>query len=153
MRKIEEQMVQAVFSGRNFKKSNTRVKVENDYSYVYLHNNLIAMVHRPSRMMWISNCGWFTATTKSRLNALGAGIKQRDLVWYVDGVTIGSAVVCLDRNRKYLYASNMFPDARSSAEILRAKIEKEKNSDVAILKRRNRQMYKSSTMYTNPIFS
>lgn len=153
MRKIEEQMVQAVFSGRNFKKSNTIVEVKNDYSYVYLHNNLIAMVHRPSKKMWISNCGWFTVTTKSRLNALGAGIRQRAGCWYVDGVGIGSAVVCLDKNGKYLYAASIFPDTRTSAEIQREKIEKEKNSLKAIVKRNTRKKYRTSTMYTNPIFS
>lgn len=71
MRQIENEMLQAIEEKRNFNKSNTMVKHENNTVYVYLFGNLIAT--KKDNDSWVyDTCGWNTATTRSRLNALGA---------------------------------------------------------------------------------
>ena len=111
MRKIEAQMVMAVrdqLSGseKTWRSGNTEVSTEHSgihgtYSYcrevvVRLHGNEIArfdsMVHgdRTARGLGITDAGWQTATTKSRLNALlscfygGVGICQVKGVWLLN---------------------------------------------------------------------
>ena len=70
MRKIEKMMVQAVANKKNFKCSNTEVRVINNAVFVALHGNLIFA--RIDGKDYFSNAGWNTATTASRLRALGA---------------------------------------------------------------------------------
>ena len=72
MRVIERQMIQAIIEKRNFKKANTEVIKDNDFMYIYLHNNLIAKYGLNDKwgQLFISHCDWRTNTTKSRLNAL-----------------------------------------------------------------------------------
>lgn len=82
MRKIEEQMVAAVRNHKNFRCTNTEVEVEGKYIYVYLHNNLIYAKNTKNGKQMFKNCGWLTSTTKSRLNALGANIYQKNWHWY-----------------------------------------------------------------------
>lgn len=70
MRKIEQQMVAAVEAGRHWKLSNTEVTPAGD---VLLYGNLIAFKGREGKL---ERCDatfrrWPTATTKSRLRALG----------------------------------------------------------------------------------
>ena len=90
MRKIEKQMNAAIIGGYNWSKDNTRVHVDKDGTYVYLHNHNIARIANNGDMQ-LSSCGWETVTTKSRLNAIldcfvhGVGIIQRDWQWYVTG--------------------------------------------------------------------
>ena len=51
---------------------------------MYLHGNLIAQ--RTPLATTITNCGWFTRTTKERLNGLGGvDIVQMKGVWYLNG--------------------------------------------------------------------
>ena len=75
MRKIEEKMVSAIAEKRNFFSGNTQVVVNkgknNEYCVqVLLYGNLIyAEINGES---FYSDCGWRTATTASRLRALGA---------------------------------------------------------------------------------
>lgn len=66
---------------------NTKVVVVDGEAVVYLHNNAIARYAPQDKLLGISNCGWETSTTKSRLNAilrsLGlTGIHQHKFVWY-----------------------------------------------------------------------
>lgn len=84
MRIIEEEMCQAVAMGRDWQKTNTRVRIEagGDCACVYLHGNLIAIKDYRTNIWHYSHCGWRTMTTRSRLNALGANIAQRNGVWY-----------------------------------------------------------------------
>ena len=84
MRKIEEKMVNAIMNGKNFRQSNTEVKVFDKYIDVLLHGNLIARIDTTTNpyVMKVDNCGWYSVTTKSRLNALGCNIVQRDWDWY-----------------------------------------------------------------------
>ena len=91
MRKIERQMCDAVQGNRNWKGSNTEVKIdlETKVSSVYLYGELIATVSDDD--MVIYDGGEQSKTTKSRLNALcdafcykGECVFQRDFKWYVN---------------------------------------------------------------------
>ena len=90
MRKIEQQMCQAVQSNKDWQSANTSVHFdpETGVSIVRLHGNKIAEVS--DNDMTIFAGGWQTTTTKSRLNALcqefcvaGEGVFQKDFQWYV----------------------------------------------------------------------
>ena len=94
MRKIEQQMIDAIKSETDWKSGNTKVvNFFNDgdkcvVTSVFLHNNLIAEVSDTD--MTIFDGGWQSNTTKSRLNALcaefcvtGEGVFQKDFAWYV----------------------------------------------------------------------
>ena len=94
MRKIEQQMIDAIKSETDWKSGNTKVvNFFNDgdkcvVTSVFLHDNLIAEVTDTD--MTIFDGGWQTHTTKSRLNALcqefcvaGEGVFQKDFAWYV----------------------------------------------------------------------
>ena len=90
MRKIERQMCDAVQGNRNWKGSNTEVKIdlETKVSSVYLYGELIATVSDDD--MVIYDGGEQSKTTKSRLNALcdafcitGEGVFQKNSKWFV----------------------------------------------------------------------
>ena len=90
MRKIEEQMCNAVHHNIDWKNSNTSVTYceESGESKVFLHGNHIATVG--DEFLQIFDGGWQSNTTKSRLNALcsefciaGEGVFQKDFLWYV----------------------------------------------------------------------
>ena len=68
MRKIEQQMCEAIQLNKNWAGSNTSVITEDNVSKVYLHGNHIATVDDDT--MTIFDGGWQSNTTKSRLNAL-----------------------------------------------------------------------------------
>ena len=98
MRKIETDMNRAIRAGRNFSNSNTTVQTSTFFnsqdvyceeSKVFLHGNHIATVTDKDLTLY-SGGGWFTNTTKSRLNALiqefgfkGSNIFQKNFNWYV----------------------------------------------------------------------
>jgi len=92
MRKIERQMLHAVNTpGKDWRSGNTEVEWIDDTTTVLLHGHSIATINWHTRTMCISDCGWQTSTTKSRLNALlgdlapgRAGIYQRNFQWYLD---------------------------------------------------------------------
>ena len=98
MRKIERQMLQAVNTpGKDMTNANTKVRWSDDQSFVevLLHNNLIASINWNTNRMAISDAGWQTTTTKSRLNALlgdlaNACVYQKKFIWYLcqEGETI-----------------------------------------------------------------
>lgn len=89
MRQIEKEMAAAINAGRDWKKDNTTVicgGVAWDYSRncwepvracVYLHGNLICKIYPDGRRAY-STTGWNTATTRSRLQALGADCRIKD---------------------------------------------------------------------------
>ena len=75
MRKIEEQMNNAIRHRKNWSGSNTTVTCfkENGITTevnVMLHGNCIAWFDTASNDFNISSAGWETVTTKSRLNAI-----------------------------------------------------------------------------------
>ena len=94
MRKIEQQMIDAIKSETDWKSGNTKVvNFFNDgdkcvVSSVFLHGNKIAEV--TDNDMTIFDGGYQSVTTKSRINALcdafcitGEGVFQKDFAWYV----------------------------------------------------------------------
>ncbi len=91
MRKIEQQMQNAIRNGKNWGSGNTTVSVDQEgYTSVRLHGHRIAEIE-PNGDMILSSCGWSTVTTKSRLNAIldvfldGMSIIQKDFTWYIAG--------------------------------------------------------------------
>lgn len=75
MRKIEKEMLAAIRKRRNWKKANTRVEIEavdRNEVRVYLYNHMIAEICLDDKgnVLGLSDCGYRTATTKSRLNVL-----------------------------------------------------------------------------------
>jgi hypothetical protein len=89
MRKIEQQMNDAITSSKDWKKDNTEVITCSNVSDVFLHGNLIARIGET----WIElfDGGWQSNTTKSRLNAIlqvhgvpGERIFQRNFKWFVN---------------------------------------------------------------------
>ena len=91
MRKIEEQMCNAVHHNIDWKNSNTSVTYceESGESKVFLHGNHIATVG--DDFLQIFDGGWQSNTTKSRLNslinrfcnAMTDGVHQKDFAWFI----------------------------------------------------------------------
>jgi len=87
MRQITQDSVNAFMNAKTFKKANMKVEVLPNVTILKLHNNTIAYrYNNPERTLSITNCGWFSNTTKERLNALpNVNIVQRNFVWYLNG--------------------------------------------------------------------
>lgn len=87
MRKIELDMVHAVRGHRNLKAANTTVNSYPDHgaAEVRLHGNVIAVLSH-GKYLTLSNAGWATPTTKSRLNALLSGLCAGVYIQQVKGV-------------------------------------------------------------------
>jgi len=100
MRKIEKQMIQAIRDGRDWKSGNTEVvqiRYLNgiNYANIYLHGNHIATAYpdiwdtcphaEPKRRTFAN---WPTATTRSRLRALGVDASIKNGCAVLDGVAI-----------------------------------------------------------------
>jgi hypothetical protein len=99
-RKIELEMCAAAHDVRDWKSDNTEVKACINQanglpvSRVYLHGNHIANLqqvrHDEMQLQVIESTliRWPTATTQSRLRALGADVRQSKRVVYLNGVAI-----------------------------------------------------------------
>ena len=88
MRKIEQEMIKTILSSRekdlSWTSGNTRVTAwtlgTHRWIEVLLHNNIIARMsykeddNGTGWTMNLTNCGWATRTTHSRLNAIIEGI-------------------------------------------------------------------------------
>ena len=87
MRTITKESITAFMNAERFKKANMIVEVLPNVTLLKLHNNTIAYRYNaPQRTLTISNCGWFTPTTKERLNALpNVNIYQKAFKWYLNG--------------------------------------------------------------------
>lgn len=70
MRKIEQAMIEAINSRKSVNLGNTEVKVLNDLILVSLFDNVIATINPSKNKLHICNCGYVTATTASRLQAI-----------------------------------------------------------------------------------
>ena len=90
MRKIEQQMNNAISLSKDWKSANTEVQYEqgNCISRVYLHGNLIAEIG--NGFIKLFDGGWQSNTTKSRLNAIlsehgiaGEGVFQKNFEWFI----------------------------------------------------------------------
>lgn len=86
MRKITEESVNAFMNAKKFNKQNMSVEVLPNVTILKLHNNAIAYRYNdPERTLSITNCGWFSNTTKERLNALpNVNIYQNNWNWYLN---------------------------------------------------------------------
>lgn len=86
MRKITALAVDAFLNGYSFYSGNTVVKQFNSVSVMFLHGNEIARIY-PCGCLFISNGGWFSNTTKERLNGIPrVNIVQKNFVWFLNGV-------------------------------------------------------------------
>ena len=87
MRQITKDSISAFNNAVAFKRDNTEVKVLPNVTILYLFGNAIAYQYNdPERTLSITNCGWDTATTKERLNAIcGVNIQQIKGIWYLNG--------------------------------------------------------------------
>ena len=88
MRKITEQSANAFFNKGKLNKQNMLVFYDryDQTSRMLLHGNCIATYDHDNKRLTISNCGWFSNTTKERLNALpNVNIYQKDFKWFLNG--------------------------------------------------------------------
>ena len=89
MRLIEQQMNEALNNQSNWSKDNTMVTYQplDNVSYVYLHGHHIA-TYSHLGLELLPNletlAHWPTATTKSRLRALGVNVYTRKGITYVN---------------------------------------------------------------------
>jgi len=93
MRKIEQQMNNAISNSKDWQSGNTAVTHSHDnvnapVSHVFLHGNKIAEVG--DNFIKLFDGGWQSNTTKSRLNAIltehgiaGEGVFQKDFQWFI----------------------------------------------------------------------
>ena len=87
MRVIERKMINALRNNKGMKCGNTMVVWFTDHAKVYLHGNMIAQYYPSNGELFLSDCGWQTNTTKSRLNSLLqwrnlSNIYQKNWAWY-----------------------------------------------------------------------
>ena len=87
MRQITSESVTAFLNGKKFKKSNMSVEVLPNVTVLKYQGNEIAYKYNdPEKTLSITNCGWFSNTTKERLNGLpNVNIVQKNFVWYLNG--------------------------------------------------------------------
>lgn len=98
MRIITEKICWAFERGFNMRIGNSR----SENNRLYLHDNLIAEYR--DGVLWITNAGWQTPTTKERLNGLnGVRIVQRQGNWYLNGNYWGGEWTRVDSNRNTAY--------------------------------------------------
>ena len=81
MRNIEQEMLAAFNTNTDFHKGNTSVIASRKYTFVRLHGHLICLKDVKTNKVYYSCCGYYTNVTKSRLNVLGANIKQVNYQW------------------------------------------------------------------------
>jgi len=87
MRDITRKAIAAFNESRTFKSANTSVEITPNCTILKLHGNSIAYRYNdPENTLAITNCGWFSNTTKDRLNAIdGVRINQSKGKWYLNG--------------------------------------------------------------------
>ena len=87
MRNITIESINAFLSAKKFKKSNMQVKVLPNVTVLKYQGNEIAYRYNDSKKtLSITNCGWFSNTTKERLNGLpNVSIQQKNFIWYLNG--------------------------------------------------------------------
>tara|TARA_R110002153_G_scaffold5900_6_gene27282 strand:+ start:344 stop:640 length:297 start_codon:yes stop_codon:yes gene_type:complete len=87
MRNITIESISAFLSAKKFKKSNMQVEVLPNVTVLKYQGNEIAYRYNdPKKTLSITNCGWFSNTTKERLNGLpNVLIQQKNFIWYLNG--------------------------------------------------------------------
>jgi hypothetical protein len=86
MRQITNDSINAFLNARKFNKQNMSVEVLPNVTILKLHGNSIAFKYNdPEKTLSITNCGWFSNTTKERLNALpNVNIYQKNFEWFLN---------------------------------------------------------------------
>lgn len=86
-RKVTEDASHAFMVARcNFSSGNTKVVIENDIVIMRLHGHEIARREVGSNTIQITNAGYFTNTTKERLNGIpGVSVVQKKGLWFLNG--------------------------------------------------------------------
>lgn len=83
MRQITSIAADHFHTGIKWKRDNTEVTVEGEVVKLWLHGNCIAQ--KTPLTYTITNCGWFTNTTKERLNGLNrVSIVQKKGKWFLN---------------------------------------------------------------------
>jgi hypothetical protein len=87
MRQITIDSIDAFLNARKFNRQNMSVEVLPNVTILKLHNNAIAYKYNdPKKTLSITNCGWFSNTTKERLNGLpNVNIYQKNFEWFLNG--------------------------------------------------------------------
>ena len=84
-------MNRAIVNRNNWSNSNTFVEYNSntDCSTIVLHRTAIAVYDHKNQALKLNTGGWYSVTTKSRLNAIldhlmyGARVFQKDFNWYL----------------------------------------------------------------------
>ena len=86
-RAITTNAIEKFLNAETFKSGNTSIEVLPNVTILKLFGNAIAYQYNdPERTLSITNCGYETATTKERLNALpNVNIKQVKGKWFLNG--------------------------------------------------------------------
>lgn len=88
MRKVTQNAVNAFMCNSPFAQGNTTVTVVKGKTQLFLHGNLIAERNSKGAIS-ITNAGWFSNTTKERLNGVlnmvGIRLQQKKRTWYLIG--------------------------------------------------------------------
>lgn len=86
MRQITDNSINSFILNKTFKTSNTEVyyDIDDKVTYFRLFGHVIAK--KQNNRLFITNCGYFTNTTKERLNGLpNVRIQQIKGKWYLNG--------------------------------------------------------------------
>ncbi len=87
MRKINQNSINAFMNAQEYREGNTKVSSSNWNTYLYLHDNIIAIKDKETDQIKITTAGWNTNTTKSRLNAISnVNITTKKGVMFLNGV-------------------------------------------------------------------
>jgi hypothetical protein len=86
MRKIEREMIEAIKTKKPYNNDNTEVSIREGILRVYLHGHLIAQIEESE--LFLTDCGYKTKTTKSRLNCLLSHfgfpvLYSKNYQWYI----------------------------------------------------------------------
>lgn len=86
MSKISRDAATAFRAGKNFNRANTWVFTDrHGESNLLLWGNRIAWTSDGRKTLNVNQCGWDTATTNTRLRALGVAIEHRRTKLYING--------------------------------------------------------------------
>ena len=88
MKQITKKAIEKFMNAQSWKQDNTQVKVLPNVTILSLFDNEIAYLYNdPKRTLSITNCGWFSQTTKERLNGIpNVNISQKKGECYLNGV-------------------------------------------------------------------
>ena len=88
MRVTTHKAIEAFLAGRSVKTGNTTVSPLGNTTVLKLHGNPIAVrqtLENGKESILISNAGWFSNTTKERLNGIpGVSIHQKNFDWFLN---------------------------------------------------------------------